>query len=425
MFGFRKRRKRALVLGMDGVPEPLVRRLAEEGVMPFMGELLRRGTLHRMRSALPEVSNVNWSSFMCGANPGQHGIFGFTDLRPGSYAMTFPSFPDLATDTLWDALGAAGKRCLVINQPGCYPVRSIPGAVVSGFVAVDLKRAVSPQAHLAPLQRMAYKIDVDTRLCRDDADALFRELDACLAARKAAAEYFLPLESWDFAEVIITGTDRLQHFLWTSCAGAGPERERALAYYARCDALCRELTEMFYGKDEPEGLFMLSDHGFTAVEKEFNLNAWLRDEGYLSFEKEPPESYADISGVSVAFAMDPGRIYLHREGRYPKGGVEDDGVLGEIREKLEALEYGGERVFQRVWLRDEIYSGEQTPKGPDLVCTPRRGIDVKGAIKRREQFTDTHFTGMHTWDDAFFWSAERHDDLTISDLRRIVCDYLT
>ena len=421
MFFRKKKQRRALVLGLDGVPKGLIERFSQDGTMPFLGEAFKRGTLHQMRSTLPEISSVNWSSFMTGANPGRHGIFGFTDLRAGTYRMTFPAFTDLKCDTLFDELGGLGKRCLVLNQPSCYPARAIPGTLASGFVAVDLARAVSPASELAPLEAMQYKIDVDTRGCQDNPDALFRELEQCLASREAAANHFFEKEQWDFAEIVITGTDRLQHFFFPSCAGAGPERARAQAYYRQCDDLLRRLVERFYGKDDPDGLFLLSDHGFTEIETEFYINAWLQQEGYLAFEQSPPESYADVAASTQVFAMDPGRLYLHAKGRFPKGQQTDGAVLDEVKAKLEQLEWNGKKVVERVWRRDEIYSGPETPHGPDLVVTPRRGVDVKGAIKKTEPFGRSHFTGMHTWDDAFFWAATDHGpDVCISDLRGII-----
>ncbi|MFO7776445.1 MAG: alkaline phosphatase family protein [Candidatus Hydrogenedentota bacterium] len=423
----RKKKRRALVLGLDGVPKSLIERFARDGTMPFLGEVFAAGTLHQARVCLPEVSNVNWTSFMTGANPGEHGVFGFTDLKPRSYTMRFPSFPDVRGDTLWDEIGREGKRCLVVNQPGCYPVRSIPGAIVSGFVAVDLKRAVAPPEALPPLQAMNYKIDVETQGCHEDPDKLFAELDACLDARQKAVDHFLNQETWDFAEIVITGTDRLQHFHWPSCEGEDEETERARAYYNRCDAMLRRWTEQFYGAEEPEGLFLLSDHGFCKLEREFNLNVWLKEAGYLAFTKEPPESYGDLTADSRAFAMDPGRVYVHRQGRYPDGPVTEDEapeLIAELRDKLEAITHDGAPVFERVWEHGEIYEGPLANQGPDLLCTPRRGLDVKGAIRRTETFSESRFTGMHTWDDAFFWAAKDHGDaLTISDLRPIIAGH--
>jgi len=60
-------------------------------------------------------------------------------------------------------------------------------------------------------------------------------------------------------------------------------------------------------------LFILSDHGFTGIIQEVYLNAWLEKAGYLSFTTPTPRSLNDISPESVAFALDPNRIYLNLE----------------------------------------------------------------------------------------------------------------
>ncbi len=113
-------------MGLDGVPVGLLQRLAESSVMPRVAEIIRSGGLRKMRAALPPVSSVSWSSFMTGANPGEHGIFGFTDVVPDSYRLRFPMFSELAVPTFWDRLGETGRRCCVINQPATYPARPIP-----------------------------------------------------------------------------------------------------------------------------------------------------------------------------------------------------------------------------------------------------------------------------------------------------------
>jgi len=48
--------------------------------------------IHSMNASLPEISSVSWTSFMTGRNPGEHGIFGFTHLQPGSYGPSLPEF---------------------------------------------------------------------------------------------------------------------------------------------------------------------------------------------------------------------------------------------------------------------------------------------------------------------------------------------
>ena len=81
----KKDTKRACVIGLDGVPCTLLKDMMERGVMPNLKELVGRGTLTDMTVSLPEISSVSWSSFMTGKNPGEHGIYGFTDLKENSY----------------------------------------------------------------------------------------------------------------------------------------------------------------------------------------------------------------------------------------------------------------------------------------------------------------------------------------------------
>lgn len=420
---FRKRqKKRVCVIGLDGVPHGLLRQLAEDGVMPATAAILGAGHLTRMTVSLPEISAVSWSTFMTGTNPGTHGIFGFTDLKPGSYDMRFPSFRDLAVPTFWDRLGAAGKRCVIINQPATYPAREINGVLISGFVAIDLRKALHPLGQLANLERMGYRIDVDVT----NPDGLFDDLHATLAGRERAAEHFWASEDWDYFQVVVTGTDRLHHLRWDAWADAAhPQRQAFLDYYRAVDGFIERARDRFDkltgGLD---GFHLLSDHGFDAIAQEVYLNAWLRGQGYLGYAKDGPESVADINGETKAFALDPGRIYVNVRGRFPRGGVERADVPGlkkELQSRLAGLEYEGQPVMRQVFDAAEIYSGPLVDKGPDLVCLSHHGFDLKGSVKRAEVFARTAFQGMHTWDDAFHWSAVPvKDDLNIADLADIV-----
>ena len=105
---FGRKKKQACVVGLDGVPCTLLRTMMENGVMPRTREIVARGALRSMTVTLPEISSVSWSTFMTGKNPGEHGIFGFTDLKPGTYDLRFPTFRDLRTETIWDLIGKNG-----------------------------------------------------------------------------------------------------------------------------------------------------------------------------------------------------------------------------------------------------------------------------------------------------------------------------
>ena len=405
---FGKKKKKAIVIGLDGVPFTLLKELISEGVTPNIASLASSGEAYfvQMDASIPEISSVSWSSFMTGVNPGQHGIYGFTDLKPGSYQMYFPSYPNLRTPTLWDTLGAAGKRSAVINLPGTYPARPHPGSLVAGFVAIDLKKAVHPPSLAPRLEGLGYRIDVDTARAAADADFLFRDLNETLDAREKAFEMIWGDEEWDLFVAVITGTDRLQHFQWESVADRGSKNHgRAMEFYSKADSTVGKIMGRAGSGDT---VFIMSDHGFTGIETEVYINRWLLECGYLGWEKDTPEGIGDISPSSRAFGMDPSRIYIHSSGRYPKGRVDKDEparLATEIASRARELEFGGRKVIREVYPGREIYSGPALEGAPDLVLLPNYGFDLKGNIRKKEVFGRSHFTGMHTRDDAFLISS--------------------
>ncbi|MCK4547820.1 MAG: alkaline phosphatase family protein [Candidatus Eisenbacteria sp.] len=407
----------------------MLERFCRDGITPRIAKIAELGTLRKMKVTLPEISAVSWPSFMTGTNPGTHGIYGFTDLKPSSYRLTFPCFRDLKTSTLWDRLGQKKKQSVVLNQPSTYPARPIPGVMVSGFVAIELARAIHPPTLRPLLQKMNYQIDIDTMKSRDDHEFLMKDLDKTLVSRLQAFEHFWGEVDWDFFELVITGTDRIQHYLWTAIDDEShPFHERVINYYRKVDAFVGKIFDAYMEispfKDEGDGFFLLSDHGFTAIKQETYVNPWLVQAGLLAFEKDPPESLDDIAPSAKAFALDPSRIYIHRKGKFPKGKVEDadvPSVKAEIKAGLEALEYEGEKVIYKVFERDEIYSGPALDAAPDLVPVSNYGFDLKGSPKEKNIFKRTVLEGMHTWDDAFFWSKEpTAEDLHITDLAGIL-----
>jgi predicted AlkP superfamily phosphohydrolase/phosphomutase len=407
------RRSRVCVVGLDGVPAELLRRLAAAGVMPRTADLVASGHLRTMRASIPEVSSVSWSCFMTGANPGVHGIFGFTDLEPGSYEIRFPSFADLAVPTIWDRLGDRGLRSVVLNQPATYPARVIPGAIVSGFVAVDLARAVRPLPYLAPLRRRGYRLDVDTERARVDHDFLFSELAATLRAREAALDLLWQVEDWDFFQVVVTGTDRLYHFLWDAVADESHPRHReVVAYHRAVDAFIGRVFDRFVetAGDGPRSSFwMLSDHGFCGIVREVQVNAWLVQNGWLRWTDGGAGGLASIGPGSRAFALDPGRIHLNLRDRYPSGCVERGEAATlkrEIAAALKELRFEGQPVVRAVHDASRIYQGPVAEAGPDLVAQGHRGFDLKASTSATEVFGRTELTGMHTYDDAFLLTPQ-------------------
>ena len=404
MFLKRGSHNRVVVVGLDGSPYSVVKKLAEEGVMPNFATIMKEGNLCQMDTSIPEISSVAWSTFMTGANPGGHAIFGFTDLMPFSYKLRFPNFSDLKAVPIWKDLETIGKRTVVINLPSTYPAKPINGVLIAGFVALRLESATYPEKIIPVLRSMGYRIDVDTLRGREDKDFLIKDLFETLRIRKQAIEYFWRKEKWDLFIAVVTGTDRLQHFLMDSFFDASHKYHQSfLDYYHLVDEeIIKNVRERL---DNATKLILLSDHGFTKIEKEVYLNRWLFEEGYLRFKNENPESVEDIEEGSKVFVLDPGRFYINLKGKYPLGlvaqGEEYNELVEKLIERLQGVEFNGKKVIKKVFRKEEIYSGLYIEQGPDLIALSNYGFDLKGNVKSKKVFGNSVLTGMHTQDDAF------------------------
>jgi predicted AlkP superfamily phosphohydrolase/phosphomutase len=398
------------VIGLDGVGLPLVRDLVARGVMPALGKFMAGGTAAPMRSSIPTISSVSWTGFMTGRNPGKHGIYGFTELKPGTLTTFFPNFGNVKTDTLWDVAGRAGKRAIVMNVPGTYPARPLSGMLVSGFVAINLERAVYPAELLPRLTAAGYKIDVDYVKANERPEAFFADLQAVVDARRRVYVDLLRNEPWDLFVGVVTECDRLHHYFWDQYVDErAPHHARFLDFYRRLDdALAAILDALPAGTP----VFVVADHGHTLIHREFYVNAWLRSQGWQALANDKPRSPADLDPASKVFVLDPGRIYVHRRGRFPLGTVEPgevDALLGRISEGLLALRDDSAgapcdgRPVPRVFRRDELYAGPCIDAAPDLVVHFNPGYDPKGALARNETFGRSALTGMHTYDDSLFF----------------------
>lgn len=404
---------KTLVIGLDGVPRRLLEELAENGVMPGIKELIDAGHLEDLAASIPEISSVSWSSFMTAANPGVHGIFGFTDLVPGERRIRFPRFSDLACSTFWDRLGALGKRCVVINQPSTYPAKPMKGVLVSGFVALELDRAVYPARHVPRLRRLGYIIDVDMRRGRANGNLLLDDLSAALAIREKAAEDLFREEDWDLFQFVVTGTDRLQHVLWDALEDAQhPLHQRVLDFYHQVDAVVSRLVSRFRQADPAGFLLILSDHGFTRARREVRINAWLREAGYLRCRGDDPSTLEDLDDSTQAFALDPARIYIC--------GRDREAVGEEIGGKLRPLTFEGKPVIRAVHRSPDIYAGPQMDRAPDLVVQAHDGFDLKATLKSRDVFAPPSLCGMHNSEAFVLTDRPIGAQLEIADLGSII-----
>jgi len=417
-----KKDPRVVVIGLDGVPYTLLTEYMGRGLMPEFAELCHKGgSFSKMKSTLPEVSSVAWTSFMTGRNPGQHGIFGFMDIDKKSYEYIFSNFNSLKESPFWEK---ENIKTIALNIPQTYPARPMNGVLVSGFVALDLRTATYPERVFEYLSGIGYKLDIQARLAADNPQAFFEDLFQTFDKRKQAIKHLYDNEDWQLFIGTITETDRLHHFFFDSALDGH--------YFHIFDRFYKEL-DRFIGlmakKASDDGaLFMTcSDHGFTPIKTEFYVNRWLIENEYLKLNSV--DNLKGITPQTKAFCLDPSRIYIHLEGRYGKGGITQDvykALTDELKEKFSTVTFEGQKIIKDVFLKNDIFHGTYTDNGPDLYLLPNYGFDLKGAVNRDSIFGTTHFKGMHTYDDAhvFVSVPVEKDDIAIEDLASIILKHI-
>ncbi|MHC4433617.1 MAG: alkaline phosphatase family protein, partial [Planctomycetota bacterium] len=366
---------KTVIIGLDGVPFELVKDFAESGVMPNTASVIADGAFRRMLSSIPEVSSVAWSSMITGKNPGEHGIFGFTDLFPNSYNMRFPNYNDLKEEPFWNCW--PGKS-VIINVPSTYPVRQMRGAHISGFVSVDMQRSVFPSTLLAELQEMDYRLDVDSQKAHESKDLFLTDLDRALEGRIRCYRHLWNSENWQTFMLVFTGTDRLMHFLWDAYEDNDHQHHEAfLQHFRKIDDAIGEIADQM---NDDDLLVMLSDHGFERLEKDVYVNYVLRNSGFLQFTSNNNITLNTIGSGTKAFALDPARIYLNYKDKYPCGTVTQDqkeGILSELEDLFGTLQLDGRKVISQIHRKEQIYSGPFSENAPDLVLIAARGFNLK------------------------------------------------
>ncbi|MFB6069614.1 MAG: alkaline phosphatase family protein [Halanaeroarchaeum sp.] len=392
---------RVAFVGIDGVPWHLV--ADNPDVFPNLHDIADAGTGGPIDSIVPPESSACWPSLTSGVNPGRTGVYGFQDREIGSYDTYVPMGRDVQADRLWDRVNDAGRDATVLNVPVTFPPSREVQRMVSGFLSPSVEKATHPPDEATYLESIDYRIDVDAKLGHeDDKSAFIDDAHETIDARQEAFAHYVAADDWDLFFGVFMTTDRVNHFLFRDYEHDGEYREAFLSFYETVDEYVGDIRESL---PDDVALMVASDHGFTTLDYEVHLNAWLEREGWLSFDDEDHEDLADIATESRAYSFIPGRIYLNLEDREPRGSVPEsayESVRDELKADILALEApDGRPVVDRVVEKEEAFRGEHDAIAPDLVAIPNDGFDLKAGFGAHEAVFDTGpRNGMHTFADA-------------------------
>ena len=408
---------RVVFLGIDGVPFSLLEDNPDE--FPNFATLAEEGSAGPIDSIVPPESSACWPALTTGVNPGETGVYGFQDREIGTYDTYVPMGRDVQATRLWDRVSNDGRDATVLNVPVTFPPQRNVQRMVSGFLSPSVEKAAYPDELREYLESIDYKIDADVKQGHDDDKSAFMaDAHKTLEKRYEAFDHYLQQDDWDLFFGVFMTTDRVNHFLFEDYDRDGPNKEAFMEFYRKLDEYIGKIRESL---PEDVTLVVASDHGFTSLDYEVHFNAWLEQEGWLSYQEEGHEELGDIADDTRAYSLIPGRFYVNLEGREPRGSVpeaEYEDVRSELKEQLEALEGpDGNKVCARVVEKEKAFRGDHDDIAPDLVAIPNNGFDLKAGFTGHEDvFTESPRNGMHTFDNASLFVDTPDADIDDSDL---------
>ena len=173
--------------------------------------------------------------------------------------------------------------------------------------------------------------------------------------------------------------DQLGHMFWRTMDPNHPAYDRDSRYHHVIEQTYREMDAIL-GKalqkiDEDTTLIVLSDHGFAPFYRAFNLNTWLKNEGYISVvDDSESELLQNVDWTKTrAYGLGFNALYLNLNGRERNGivqpGAEREALMDELSKKLLTIRDSetGKQVVSRVYKSDEIYTGSYVKSAPDLI----------------------------------------------------------
>ena len=139
-----------VLVGIDGADWDMIDALGARGRVPNLARLKREGAWARLRSSVPTLSPLLWTTVATGKTPDRHGINDFlvADPRTGRKVPINSTFR--RTKAIWNILTEAGLPSDIIAWWATWPAESIQGHLISDRVAYstfDLSRQKQGAVH--------------------------------------------------------------------------------------------------------------------------------------------------------------------------------------------------------------------------------------------------------------------------------------
>ena len=286
---------RVIWVGLDGADFDELDRLAGRGLLPNWSRLSGEGYRAKLKSFLPLLSPLVWTTEETGLSPEEHGVLDFQEEDPATGRLGPISERSRKAPSVWNVASNAGRKVGIAGFWATHPAEKVNGFFLSDRACPILEEgsaagSVFPEDLAGALARA---VRSDGTPPREDLESYLRvpaaEIESALAAeaspdnrirwlsrilgstrvlQRATRDFYDRLRP-DFLAVYFEGTDEIGHFFAPfsppklPCVGP-EEAERfgraAETYFQAVDSILGQW--MRRAREDRATLVVTSDHGF-------------------------------------------------------------------------------------------------------------------------------------------------------------------
>lgn len=425
------------MIGLDGATFSLLKPFFDDGVMPFLKQVVSKGVHGDLMSTRNPLTPPAWTSMITGTSPHVHGIYDF--LRPvtmddGGVFLGVNDSRQNRSETIWTTVSRKGKRTTSLNFYGMSPPVENNGYTASGFVPwKHLRQAISPPSFFETIKslpdfdykNLAMDIGEEKKCVQGLLEGEHSDWIELQSMRDSAWTdlccYVMETDRTDLTAVVLDGPDKIQHLFWRFIAPELQEnepgdwfneiREQCMDYYRLLD---RNIERMMIAAGPDTNVIMTSDHGFGPTTEFVYINEWLSRHGYLKWVGSAEQDAAGkltadkmkdhLNTIdwkhTLAFCPTPSSNAIYIKKTKGSGlGVKDDEYLDFCMNlKQQLLDYRNPADGEQIFVGVDTNKLEGTPyvePSPDLTMRLRDGGFVSILKSPEIVVPRKHIDGTH------------------------------
>ena len=471
-------RTKIIIIGLDGASWDVLSPLISNGKLPAFEALMKRGAYGTLISPPPCRSATGIATFYTGKNSCKWGLFDFPSFEPDviSYEKVRKN-----NKSFWDILGENGCKSAILNLPGTFPPSPVRGVMISGFAISEDQDYTYPKDFKEKVKGFHSDREVFLKLIagtirlgrtKEKSKELLDFYIKNVKRRYGLIKDVIKGDEFDFSMFWIDESDAVCHEAWGN-------EEFLLYFFKEIDDILSDIAE----NNPDSNIIIMSDHGFgPSPTHEFFPKTWLKKEGYLKrkgnrlsqwlvqkmntlvIERPYPYRYWQLE--RIYFLYNKIKKWTKRTSalkkqnwRVARGGRPESRAIGidwsktaatnqdfwgiriirenlkrdyedlrdEIIKKMLDLSDESGKIIKSVWKREEVFSGLDIQKFPDIVYLPASRFEPTGFLPfcvTKKKMRAPSFPGDHlTANKAVFIAAGpninrfgRIEDVNMADI---------